>query len=243
MNILLVDDEPFILEGLLALTRRETEYVDEAVGAQNGFEALDILENYHADILITDIHMPEMNGLELIRLARDKKLCDRFAILSGYDDFQYVREALRMNVLDYLLKPIDKQELKQLLQMAYLEHDQSDLGSDPSLQKGKEPLDKQLMGFIHAHFDQDLSLVELGEHVQLHPGYVSTLIKKITGTSFVHYLRDYRVEKAKDLLTSSPHLPIEHIADAVGYENHRYFYKVFKTVTGLTPSQYKEQFQ
>lgn len=248
MKLLVIDDEPFILEGLIMLASGEKEIVSEVRGAIDGFEALDILKDYQADLTITDINMPEMNGLEMIREARQQKLCDRFAILTGYDDFHYAKEAIKQQVMDYLLKPINKQEFIQLLRDAhqdvlYTASIQNEISSTHHLHIEDSvpvPIDKQLIAYIHDNYQHDLSLDIIGEHVHLHPGYVSAVIKKITGTTFVQYLREYRIEKAKQLLKEAPHVPVEHIGAAVGYENHRYFYRVFKATTGQTPSQFKD---
>lgn len=114
-RVLIVDDEPFILDGLFHIIQWE-EYGAEIVAkAANGIEALNLIENMNIDILITDIKMPEMDGLELLQNIRKLELNPKIIILSGYDDFKLVKEAARLGIENYLLKPIEEDELSATL--------------------------------------------------------------------------------------------------------------------------------
>lgn len=115
LTILIVDDEPLILNGLMSMIRHRPGGSAVVIGASDAAEALEAAERSRPDLVITDIHMPEMNGLELIEAMQEMSLCERFVILTGYEDFGYARQALRYGALDYLLKPIDKQVLYELL--------------------------------------------------------------------------------------------------------------------------------
>ncbi len=113
MRILIVDDEQEIRTGIRLLLESST-LADrlEVVGtASDGQEALEAASGRPVDLIVTDIRMPGMNGLELIRHARTANPSVRFVILSGYDDFAYAREAMRYGVLDYLLKPVEERDL------------------------------------------------------------------------------------------------------------------------------------
>lgn len=116
IKILIVDDEPFIRQGLKILINWE-EYGYEIVGeAANGIEAIKELEKTHIDLIIADIKMPEMNGIELIEYVREKKSTNiKFIVLSGYYEFEYAKKAIKCNVTDYILKPIQKDELIKVL--------------------------------------------------------------------------------------------------------------------------------
>ncbi|KIL42146.1 hypothetical protein SD70_02955 [Gordoniibacillus kamchatkensis] len=115
MKLLVVDDEPVILHGIMRIIERGNTPFTEVVGAADGIDALQLLERFRPDLMITDLHMPELNGLELIHEVQSRRYCDRFIILTGYDDFEYARQAIRYRVIDYLLKPIHKEELLNLL--------------------------------------------------------------------------------------------------------------------------------
>ena len=116
MKVLIVDDEPFITQGLSLLIDWEKEGFEIAACLENGKEALQFLEKNEVDLILTDIRMPECSGLELMEKVHEQGLSDAyFIIMSGYDDFGYAQKALRMGCLDYLLKPVDGAELIEIL--------------------------------------------------------------------------------------------------------------------------------
>jgi two-component system response regulator YesN len=245
-KLMIVDDEPIILNGLRHLIEKHA-WFSEIVGASDGIDALEKMETFKPDLLITDIHMPEMDGLELIRQAKQRKV-DRFIVLSGYDVFDYVREALRMNVVDYLLKPINKSELHDALERIHQGWEtERESGSKFALINSIGDMEEQqdhitkCLAYIQNHFARDLSLDEVADYLGLHPNYVSCLIKKITAKSFVHHISTYRVQKAKEILAKRPSLSLDQVSRHVGYENPRHFYKVFKKYEGTTPGEYRSQ--
>ena len=116
LKVLLVDDEPFIIQGLKVIIDWENEEFEIAGTASNGKEALQFLENENVDLVIADIRMPEMTGLELLEtLRKDKKSDVYFVILSGYADFSYAQQAMQNDCTDYILKPVDKEMLLKVL--------------------------------------------------------------------------------------------------------------------------------
>ncbi len=115
MKCLIVDDEERVAQGILRIVKRLETPFDEVTAAYSGEEALKQMENFPTDLLLTDITMQSMSGLELIREAKERKLCENFCILSGYSEFEYARTALRLNVEEYLLKPVDREELQKVL--------------------------------------------------------------------------------------------------------------------------------
>lgn len=120
LKALIVDDEPWVLEGLRTMVDWEKSGFELCGEALNGPEALRLIELHQPDLVLTDINIPVFNGLELItRLNQSMDRPPRFVILSGYDDFQYARTALRQQVEQYLLKPVDEDELEDLLSRLY----------------------------------------------------------------------------------------------------------------------------
>lgn len=115
MKLMVVDDEPIILNGIIRMIQKANTSFIEIVGAADGVDALQKLAYFQPDLILTDIHMPEMDGLALIKEIQTRNLCNRFVILTGYGDFSYARQALRYHVIDYLLKPINKEELLTVL--------------------------------------------------------------------------------------------------------------------------------
>lgn len=248
LKLLVVDDESIILQGILKILREANTPFTHIESALDAIEALSLLTDFKPDVIITDITMPEMNGLAFIAKAKDQRLCDRFIILTGYDQFAYAKQALRMQVIDYLLKPIDKLELLDLLKRVANEIIE-ERGLDEPMQDKVEPRPaycthvERILNYIHQNYQQDLSLERLSELTDLHPGYISSLFKNEVGLTFIQYLQEYRMEKAREWIRSRPSMSIPVIASQVGYENPQHFMKVFKKHVGCTPGTFREQCQ
>lgn len=116
MKLMVVDDEPILLNGIIRMIQKANTSFTEIVGAGDAIDALQKLASFQPDLILTDIHMPEMDGLALIKEVQAQNLGNRFVIITGYDDFAYARQALRYQVVDYLLKPINKDELIGVLE-------------------------------------------------------------------------------------------------------------------------------
>ena len=116
LKVMLVDDEPFILQGLKILIDWEKEGYEIVAALSNGKEALDYLKENEVDLIISDIQMPVMTGLELLETIQKEGLSKaRFAILTGFDDFSYAQRAIKNNSMDYILKPVQKKDILALL--------------------------------------------------------------------------------------------------------------------------------
>lgn len=234
MRLLIVDDEPLILGGLVKVIKDAAPLGTEVREAGNAFEVLEVMKGYMPDVTVTDLHMPEKNGFELMEEAKGSGLCDRFIILTGYDDFEYVRRALRWGVVDYLLKPLDKNEIAGLLT-----HIDQELPSEADSECERHT--KRILAYTEQHYMNDLSLDHLAELMNLHPNYISSLFKKVTGDTFVNYLNAFRIKEAQKLLGTHRHLSVSEIGRRVGFESKHYFAKVFKKYTGITPGAYRER--
>jgi two-component system response regulator YesN len=232
MKVLIVDDEPLILSGLLKIVIEVAPDGTMVCDAPNTDIALEIMKRELPDVTITDINMPEKNGFDLIREARQEGLCDRFIILTGYDEFDYVRQALRSGVVDYLLKPLDKQEIAYLLRRV-----RDELPVEQSAEYTCHA--ERILSYLQDHFHDDVSLDLLAEQMSLHPNYISSLFKKETGESFINYLNSIRIKEAQRLLRTQMHMTVSAIGQQVGYESKNYFAKVFKKYTGITPGAYR----
>jgi two-component system response regulator YesN len=255
LNLMIVDDEPFMLKGLLNIIEKGPTPCSVIVSAHDGFDALEKLENYRPDLLITDIQMPEMNGLELIRKVRERGLCDRFIILTGYDDSTYLHQAIRCKVIDYLLKPINKAELYEVMSNLSLEllggddegssHASSDMEvTVPGVDYDQMSRNvKKIIRHIETHYKETISLDQIAEHVYLHPNYISSLFRKETGLTLIHYLHLYRIKKAKVLMLGDSEESLHRISEQVGYESVRHFFSVFKKYCGVTPSEYRQHYK
>lgn len=233
MKLLIVDDEPLILNGLVKVVRKVAPEGTEIRQALNALEGLEEMKRYFPDVTITDLNMPEKNGFEMIEEARTLGICDRFIILTGYDEFEYVRTALRVGVVDYILKPIDQDEIATLLERVKKELP-APIDTDYTRHASR------ILNYIQVHFRKDLSLDHISEMMNLHPNYICSLFKKETGETFVNFLNAMRIREAQNLLLNQNDLSVSSIGQIVGYDNKHYFTKVFKRYTGTTPGAYRK---
>ncbi len=313
MKIALVDDEILIVEGLKKIIGRKypeleiEAFTDPSLAFERQKDCL-------PDLLITDIRMPGMTGLELIAKFREKGL-RYYAVLTGLDDVPLLQESIRLRVSDYLIKPVNKEELFSLIertrhQLAQeKQNDALDLAeafrtaaqSDEAIYanlKGRmdrsdspmETLDrfiraagrempfwqvcslakemeedvyapkemmarlralplekainspevKQVMQEMKASFARDITLAGMANKVFLQPNYFTTLFRKETGTGFVQYLNQLRIEAACRKILKEPGLSLQDVGQACGFPSTRYFFSTFKKYTGVTPGTFRD---
>ena len=230
LRVLLVDDEIMIREGFKRLFDWEGHGCQVVGEAADGMEALTKMDDLNPDIAIMDINIPIMNGLKVIQLSRIKHPDTAFVIVSGYDDFSYCREALRLQITDYILKPVNYEEFGTCIDNLKIALFQR---KDPA-QTGM-PEERTIAGitrYLQEH---------LAEEFHLSSQYISQLFKSEVGVNFLAYLTNIRMEKAKKLLLSTS-LSIADVSEQSGYGDYRVFTKVFKKSEGITPSQYRRDF-
>lgn len=252
MKILIVEDEINIAKGIASVLCSQEKYKCQIQYADNGKSALEMTENFHPDIVITDVKMPGITGLQLAEQLKQRNICSKVVIISGYGKFEYAQKALRANVMDYLLKPVDKQHLLDLVERVWRE-----LPSNYALNKrdiilnhvffnldldyGEYPESlKKAIDFIKRKYMEDISIMTLSEELMLHPNYLSTLINKHLKVNFSHLLDYIRLEVACKLLLSEPDMTISEISYVVGYNNERRLYNAFSKRLNCTPGDFRK---
>ena len=239
LRVLLVDDEIMIREGFKRLFDWEAHNCEVVGEAADGMEALAQIDALKPDIAIMDINIPIMNGLKVIQLSRIKHPDTAFVIVSGYDDFAYCREALRLQITDYILKPVNYEEFGACIDNLKIALFQR---QSPKHQDRQEERTITLITrYLQEHLAEEISLSILAEEFHLSAQYISQLFKSEIGVGFLAYLTNIRMEQAKKLLLSTP-LPIAEVSEQSGYGDYRVFTKVFKKSEGMTPSQYRRDF-
>ena len=239
LRVLLVDDEIMIREGFKRLFDWETHDCEVVGEAADGMEALAKIDALKPDIVIMDINIPIMNGLKVIQLSRIKHPDTAFVIVSGYDDFSYCREALRLQITDYILKPVDYGEFGSCIDSLKIALFQR--RSSTYEEQREERTITGITRYLQEHLSEEISLSVLAEKFHLSGQYISQLFKSEIGVNFLAYLTNIRMENAKKLLLSSS-LSIAEISEQSGYGDYRVFTKVFKKSEGVTPSQYRRDF-
>ena len=240
LRVLLVDDEIMIREGFKRLFDWEAHNCQVVGEAADGMEALAKIDTLDPDIAIMDINIPIMNGLKVIQLSRIKHPDTAFVIVSGYDDFSYCREALRLQITDYILKPVNYEEFGACIDNLKIALFQR---QSPKHQDRQEERTITLITrYLQEHLAEEISLSILAEEFHLSAQYISQLFKSEIGVGFLAYLTNIRMEQAKKLLLSTP-LPIAEVSEQSGYGDYRVFTKVFKKNENVTPSQYRRDFR
>ena len=239
LRVLLVDDEIIIREGFKRLFDWEGHDCEVVGEAADGMEALAQIDSLCPDIAIMDINIPIMNGLKVIQLSRIKHPDTAFVIVSGYDDFAYCREALRLQITDYILKPVNYEEFGTCIDNLKISLFERRMSEKPPEEEGRAI--NSITRYLQEHLSEELSLSVLAEEFHLNPQYISQLFKNEIGVNFLAYLTGIRMEKAKKLLLSSS-LSVAEVAERSGYADYRVFTKAFKKSEGVTPSQYRRDF-
>ena len=239
LRVLLVDDEIMIREGFKRLFDWEAHDCEVVGEAADGMEALTQIDVLNPDIAIMDINIPIMNGLKVIQLSRIKHPDTAFVIVSGYDDFAYCREALRLQITDYILKPVNYEEFGTCIDALKIAMFQRQSSKDTA--QKEERIIIGITRYLQEHLEEEISLSVLAEEFHLSAQYISQLFKSEIGVNFLTYLTNIRMEKAKKLLISTS-LSIAEVSEQSGYGDYRVFTKAFKKSEGITPSQYRREF-
>lgn len=239
MNVLLVEDERTIRKGLRELLENIIGGVSVSWEAQNGIEALQILKKEIPDILITDVRMPGMNGLDLITQAKRLHSFLSVVVISGYDEFEYAKKAMRYGVKHYLLKPVNRSELTIVLAEIKQELFGQNDGKENDIQDEQSKVINKIKNITYDNLGEDLTLEFIGRAINLSPNYVSQLFKKETGENFSDFVAQARINMAKKLLIETQ-LKVYDVARIVGYQSAKHFMTVFKKYTAQTPTKYRE---
>lgn len=247
-NLLIVDDENIVLRGIKTLVDYKSLGIGEVFEAENGEAALKFIECKAVHIVFADINMPKMNGLDFAVKAKEIDNSIKIALITGYDYFDYVLRALKIGIDDYILKPVSKDDVTELLIKLIEKRRISDGLSSLKESSDKllglidivdDSLKKMLASEINSNIENStFCLSELAAKAGYNAAYLSTLFKKSFGINFRDYLLNVRLERAKILLLSTLMKSYE-ISQAVGIEDANYFSACFKRQFGVTISEFR----
>ncbi|HJC25560.1 MAG TPA: response regulator [Candidatus Eisenbergiella merdavium] len=239
-QVLIADDEPWAVYRLQKLIDWEKNGFALPQTAADGLSALEIIRKEQPELLLSDIRMPGLDGLKLVREVNQVSPYTTVILITGFSEFSYAQEALRQGVFDYLVKPVKKEDLLAVLSRAAarLEENSSRSAAQaasayPSTQTGR------IMKMIDENFTQDLRLSDLADQLYLTAQYLSVLIKKETGLTFSELVIRKRIGLAKKLLLETER-PIQDIMEQVGYRDYSCFIRLFKKHEGCTPYTYRK---
>ncbi len=239
-KLIIVDDEVDIREGLISNYPWKQMGFQVVGGFENGKEAYEYVERYQVDGVLCDIRMPKLDGLEFSKKIRENNLKTQIILISGYADFEYAREAMRLGIKEYILKPVQYETVITVF---------TKLKEELDIQHGKTEIDDKPMGYYNQiishvveyldHHFHEATLEEASIQVGLSPNYLSRIFKRKMGKNFSEYLFEVKMKKAA-LLLKDVNLRTYEIAAAVGYDNPKNFSRAFKSHYGMTPREYRE---
>lgn len=246
MTVFIVDDEIWITITLKKLIEKSNLPFQVIGEANNGITAFEEIKRQNPDVVLTDIRMPGLTGLELLeRIADDPALTAKVIIISGYADFEYARTAMQKGAFDYLLKPVKQEDLYNDLKKLWAKRMPSEAEEEedpPEEISISQSSIGSILEEMKEEYTKDISLTKLAEKYGVSSGYLSIRIKQELGISFSEYITAKRMQKAKEMLANEM-LSIEAIAGAVGYHDYFYFTKAFKKTLGISPSKYRKELE
>lgn len=249
MNIVVVEDEVRTRKGIINLISKIDKGYKIIGEAVNGIEGIKVIEETHPQLVITDIKMPQLSGLEMLQRFKNTNTTFKSIMLTGFAEFDFAKEAVSLGVFEYLLKPITIEDLRDVLERVDQEIIK-EKARESSIIKTSESLSNdqfkylanslkihKVLDIIKNQFAEAISLDAIADGLHITPEYLSSLFYKEVGKNFTTYLREYRIHKSKELIINSD-LKIYEIAQKVGYNDAKYFCRVFKSVTGLTTGNF-----
>lgn len=243
-RVVLIDDEKIIVDGLTRVIKW-ADYNCEVVGAAyDAAGGAALIRRLKPHIVFTDIKMPNQDGLTMLAGLKSEFPEMQIAVLTGYRDFNYAQEAIKLGVTRFLLKPSKMDELHEALSAMKERLDK--LPPDAAAGEDEPCLDRhagsfivnQATAYIEEHYAQKLTLQEVADKCYVSQWHLSKLINKYTGNTFYELLNNVRIEKAKALL-NDPKLKIGDIVDMVGYSDAAHFSRVFKRIVGVSANEYR----
>lgn len=235
LEIILVDDDQFILLGLEKVIMQKYQgkvNITSYLAPEKILEEQEVIKNSH--LIITDISMGEMNGLEFLRLARAINPALQSIVISAHQDFSYAQQSIELGVLTYLTKPIDFEALLAHIEEVYKNTDFTVTSSDTP------EVITFLLDYIEDNYMHNITLKSIAEELHYNPSYLGRLFNKHLDKGFNLYLQERRIKASKKLLKDYS-LSIDEISELSGFLYSSYFSTIFKEATGLSPLQYRQQ--
>lgn len=251
-RVLLVEDEDIIRRGLMFTADWESVNCVVIGEARNGVEGLERIRNDHPDIVIVDVNMPEMDGLQMLEKSIEEFQYDAI-IISGYNEFKYAKKAISLGITEYLLKPVNYHELYTAIhkiinkreKFSKLKDEQRILNVEKrkmgiisetvKTKSGNRYVDKMLE-CVRNDYNKRIAITDISAECGMPCTYLNNKFKDLTGYTFNDYLNRYRIQKAIEFMKMEKY-KIYEVAEMVGFSDYKYFIKVFKKYTGYSPTK------
>lgn len=238
IRVMVIDDEPTARKLLISTIDWNSLGMEVVGEASNGIEAINVIDDMQPDIAFVDISMPFMNGIDFTKLAIQRYPNLKIIILTAFDDFEYARECIKLPVVEYLLKPIDEEEIVKALKEASeaIATIKSDASEETEGENENVSLTKITTYLKENYTDSTINLMSVSLKFGFNSSYLSRKFKQETGKSFVEFLTECRMEKAIEL--AKDNMKMFFTASEVGIPDPNYFGRCFKKYTGVSYSEY-----
>ena len=238
-KVMVADDEEYLLTAMQKLIDWDAMGCELAYCARNGRELLDMIEKEQPDIVITDIKMPVMGGMEVAKYVYENLNRTLVILLTGFADFEYAKEAIHYDVSDYIIKTAMLDQLPESIQKATQKLES--LRAEkviPDEEWQSDDIMARLQRYIEANFTKKLTLLDIAGAVHANRSYISRLYKQKTGVNLFDAINRLKIEKSKEMLLSG--LKVYEVAEKVGFDDVAYFSKVFKKIEGCSPKDFSK---
>lgn len=238
ISILVADDEVYVRQFLESVIKNENLPVAVLYQADNGLDAVALAKEHRPDLLFLDIRMPGQDGLKAAKQLMSEGFGGKIVIVSAHSEFEYAREAFRLGVSDYLLKPVKPAEFSSFI-LAAAQTEPAAPIQLPAEEKPQPALVRAVLAHIAENLHTRLKVEDIAKAVHLSPWHLSRTFKRLDGRNIMDCVKELRIERARELLAGNG-LSVTEIAAMVGFESAGYFATCFKQATGVSPSEYQK---
>ncbi len=248
INAVIIDDEELFVQYFKSLIVWEDYGISIAATAKNGREALEVCSKLKVDVCFVDINMPVLDGIEFSKQVKRLKKHVEIILITGHNEFEYAKQAIKIGVLDYLLKPVDEDELIDVLSVLIEKYNEQNTNKRHivmpvrKLDCKKVTRSAMLAQSAKRLIDEkfclpDLTVSSVADSLYVNPSYLRLVFKKEYDLNILGYINTQRMEKAKELITLAD-IKLSDIAYEIGFNDSAYFSKCFKKHFGISPSEY-----
>ena len=241
LRIVIVEDEYYVRKGLINSFSWQDIGCEIVGEADNGANGLKVIMEQQPHLVIADIEMPLLDGISMVEQLIKQGYKGEYIFLTSHQNFSYVYRALKLEVVDYLLKPFKNEELQSNLEKVKVKVGLNQTAVQETVVDEinfKNTLIRQAVLYVRENYAQEITSNSVAEYLNISSAYFCRTFKKETGYTFGHYLAYYRIHKAAHLLQDSD-MRISEVAAACGIADSNYFSQIFKKIKGVTPKEYQ----
>ncbi|MDD3253227.1 MAG: response regulator [Lachnospiraceae bacterium] len=233
MKVLIVEDEELEYQAIIHLLNLKYPAISKILTAQDGEKAVYMAVTSQPDLIFMDINLPVLNGMEAAKQIRRQLPDSKIIMVTAYSDFEYLRESIRIQALDYIVKPYSADTFYESVDRALQDH------SDSMKLYGKKSSIERIKKYLEQHYSENITLQDIADEVCLEKSYLGRLFREECQMTVMTCLRKIRIEKASELLMRG--MSAGEVAEKTGFGDQAYFGKSFKQATGISPAKYRDE--